>query len=197
MLGRMYRISIPMALAAGMVSLMALGGCGKKKGSSETDNAKRVKTWLPKKLVAHTGKIKDVSYTIQLPEGLKLMGQRKTRAHFIPKGGDQFDYPQFEVATSVWMHPSSPEDAAKKHKSDGLHKKDVILKSVAAKGGILLVYRHSKSKAVYAKLFRTKGEAKLVAQCTWIRPSDEDGPVPQLEKVAGWLEKICLTFELK
>lgn len=175
----------------------ALGACGKKKGSSGESKSKRVDTWLPKKLKATSGKVAGHEFTIQLPEGLKIHEKRERSVRWIPEGGDQFDYPQFDVGTSVWMHPTSPADARQKHLSDKLHRKDVILKAASAAGGILLVYKSHTNKAVYAKLFRTKGDKKFVARCLWIRPRDEDGAIPRMDRVAAWLERICSSFQIK
>lgn len=165
-------------------------GCGKK---SKKDAKHEV--WIAKPLAAMSGTINDQAFEIQLPNGLK---KRKDSADFrtgwIPEKGDQFDYPQFSVEKSVMWHPTSPDDAAQKHLADKLNAKDVVLKKAAVAGGILLVWKSHTDKAVYAKFFHTRDKTKMYARCVWI---EEDNKVPDMDKVAAWLEKVCTTFKLK
>lgn len=171
------------------ITATAWAGCGKKSGKGD-----KVNKWLAKPMATKTGTVMKQGFEVQLPEGIKEHEKADFRVNWIPEKGDQFDYPQFGVSKSVMWHPTSPDDAEKQHLSDKLNKGDVILKKATVGKGILLVWRSKKSTAVYAKYFLSGAETKLHSHCLWI---EEDGKVPDLDKVAGWLEKVCTTLKLK
>jgi len=169
--------------AALLLSVVACGGGGKKDEGPGQD-------WSGKPLeVTITDKVKNISFTIKAPKGMRLEERGDQGGEAITKSWeadmkDNWNEPGFAVSYAAI--PATTIDEYVKYAM--LDDNDVVAKKEATADGFVLV-THTKNKGIVrAQVMKRKGESHI--ECRASQAGDH-GPVKNPDKTLAWLEQLC------